>query len=599
MEKLIKYSNGQWSLVKAAPNIDKGHSVFNMDHVNKVVSMKDVGEAKKFAHDIVDSSNAIPRNKLSIKKMINDSRNIKSLALGMSNHILAHPSVGLKVIKEEGQLRKANGDGKKKEIDAGSDHRLAQKLYGSVETPAAETPAAEIPAKNKNEKLYHVKHKDGGFLTEHPTTESRIRVWHGDKEELENKNLEMVPMSSSHKPYTNHTKTGPTYHVTKDGEALTNGPTSIYDIMYGHPDIIESMRDKPSKSGLIPDFIAEAKDRGINIHEFSQGQDDAKKETYELPVVNPHLDHSSSAGSAIASGSESNAGDNSSNRPKEESWYGKHKGGVFTTGVSKDKSSTDNLESMKGKFHVFRADGTRVTKEPLTDEEIKAKGIDSPVYRKKPVYQETPATGSRKREREEQKAKEESLPQRVVYERYNRRAFIHNNPSLTPKEAREKFNKLSDEEKQKPFRPEDHVGKPYVDGFEAEIKSAKIRGQSKAQDNKSEKSTTGNKQQELDAAALQRQLQEYAGKPVPNEKPKRPKIFDSLDIDKVSQIMKNHGNSPEALSRSKDVAIGKLQSLLKDETISNNDFAYWRQAINNATDAKRVYDLMFNHINRK
>lgn len=106
MEKLIKSSNGQWTLTKAAPKLDMGHSVFSMDHVNDVAGMKDHAKAKEYAHKIVDDSNAQPRNKASIKKMINDSKSAKHLAFGMSSHILAHPSEGLKVIKEEDGLEK-------------------------------------------------------------------------------------------------------------------------------------------------------------------------------------------------------------------------------------------------------------------------------------------------------------------------------------------------------------------------------------------------------------------------------------------------------------------------------------------------------------
>lgn len=108
MEKLIKSQNGQWTLAKGAPKIDKGHSVFTMDHVRQVSSMKDHTKAKELAHKVVDESNAQPRNKTSIKNMIDSSKSPKHLAMGMSNHILAHPSEGLKVVKEEGSLEKTD-----------------------------------------------------------------------------------------------------------------------------------------------------------------------------------------------------------------------------------------------------------------------------------------------------------------------------------------------------------------------------------------------------------------------------------------------------------------------------------------------------------
>lgn len=107
MEKLIKHDNGQWELVEsslekgAAPKVDMGHSVFMMDHVNQVAAMKDHAAAKELAHGVVDSSSANPKNKMKIKAMINSSKNPAHLAMGMSNHILAHPSEGLKVVKGE------------------------------------------------------------------------------------------------------------------------------------------------------------------------------------------------------------------------------------------------------------------------------------------------------------------------------------------------------------------------------------------------------------------------------------------------------------------------------------------------------------------
>lgn len=85
----------------AAPKIDVGHSVFTMDHVNQVAVMKDHAAAKELAHGVVDSSSANPKNKMKIKAMIDSSKNPAHLAQGMSNHILAHPGEGLRVIKGE------------------------------------------------------------------------------------------------------------------------------------------------------------------------------------------------------------------------------------------------------------------------------------------------------------------------------------------------------------------------------------------------------------------------------------------------------------------------------------------------------------------
>ena len=84
----------------AAPKIETG-SVFTMDHVNHVASMKDHQAAKSFAHDVLSNSTANPKNRTNIGTMIDKSRSAAHLAQGMSNHILAHPKEGLKVIKDD------------------------------------------------------------------------------------------------------------------------------------------------------------------------------------------------------------------------------------------------------------------------------------------------------------------------------------------------------------------------------------------------------------------------------------------------------------------------------------------------------------------
>ena len=77
---------------------DMGHSVFNMDHVNQVAVMTNLAEAKKFALDILNNSTANASNKAKIKKVIESSRSVVNLAVAMSNHLLAHPGEGLKVV---------------------------------------------------------------------------------------------------------------------------------------------------------------------------------------------------------------------------------------------------------------------------------------------------------------------------------------------------------------------------------------------------------------------------------------------------------------------------------------------------------------------
>lgn len=78
---------------------DKGHSAFEMSHVHEISGMKDHGAAKQRAHAIVDASKANDVNRAKMKRMIDTSKNPRHLASGMSNHILAHPSEGLKTIK--------------------------------------------------------------------------------------------------------------------------------------------------------------------------------------------------------------------------------------------------------------------------------------------------------------------------------------------------------------------------------------------------------------------------------------------------------------------------------------------------------------------
>lgn len=105
MKKLLeleaKLRKAKEELEKAAPKVNMGHSSFTMDHVNEIANMKDHKAAKERAHSIVDKSTANPKNKAKMKMMINGSKNTNHLAQGMSNHVLAHPSEGLKVIKSD------------------------------------------------------------------------------------------------------------------------------------------------------------------------------------------------------------------------------------------------------------------------------------------------------------------------------------------------------------------------------------------------------------------------------------------------------------------------------------------------------------------
>lgn len=86
----------------------KGHSSFTMDHVNAVVKMPH-REGQQYAHKIVEESTANPANKAKMKRMIIGSKSSAHLAQGMSNHILAHPSEGLRVAKSEKLSTDKNG----------------------------------------------------------------------------------------------------------------------------------------------------------------------------------------------------------------------------------------------------------------------------------------------------------------------------------------------------------------------------------------------------------------------------------------------------------------------------------------------------------
>jgi len=105
-EKLKKARQALATAAPAAPPSDgddkkpkKGHSSFTMDHVNAVAGMKDHAAAKKIAHEAIDSSTANDQNRKRMKMMVNGSKSSNHLAQGMSNHVLAHPSEGLKVVK--------------------------------------------------------------------------------------------------------------------------------------------------------------------------------------------------------------------------------------------------------------------------------------------------------------------------------------------------------------------------------------------------------------------------------------------------------------------------------------------------------------------
>mgnify|MGYP003327342626 CR=1 FL=1 len=197
MEKLVKSQNGQWKLVKAAPKLDRGHSVFTMDHVNEVSKMKDHAKAKEHAHKIVDASNAQPHNKASIKNMIDKSRNVNDLARGMSNHILAHPSEGLRVVKEEGdELVKAAPKLDRghsvfimdhvNEVSKMKDHAKAKEYAHKIVDSSNAQPHNKASIKNMIDKSRNVNDLARGMsnhILAHPSEGLRVVKEEGDNDD--------------------------------------------------------------------------------------------------------------------------------------------------------------------------------------------------------------------------------------------------------------------------------------------------------------------------------------------------------------------------------------------------------------------------------
>jgi hypothetical protein len=160
-EMLKVANNGQWQIQKAGEAVapkSMGHSSFTIDHVNQVATTKDHDAAKKIAHKAVDSSTANPKNKAKMKMMINSSRNTAHLAQGMSNYMLAHPSEGLKVVKDE-------------------DMNKADVKYA----PSGRVPATSMPkgwtVDPKTGNFHHSVH--GMIFTTHNPEKNRYEIKHG------------------------------------------------------------------------------------------------------------------------------------------------------------------------------------------------------------------------------------------------------------------------------------------------------------------------------------------------------------------------------------------------------------------------------------
>lgn len=83
------------------PNISTGF--FCMDDANAVAAMKDLAQAKQYAHskiqEFVDTHpKAKAANIEKARKMIDASSNINKLVMNIGSLVLAHPSEGLKVL---------------------------------------------------------------------------------------------------------------------------------------------------------------------------------------------------------------------------------------------------------------------------------------------------------------------------------------------------------------------------------------------------------------------------------------------------------------------------------------------------------------------
>lgn len=84
---------------KLPENPHMGNSVFSMNDVNAVAEMRDLAAAKRYAIDLIEKSTANAKNKAQISAVVLSSKDIVNLSLSMANHILAHPSENLKVIR--------------------------------------------------------------------------------------------------------------------------------------------------------------------------------------------------------------------------------------------------------------------------------------------------------------------------------------------------------------------------------------------------------------------------------------------------------------------------------------------------------------------
>jgi len=74
---------------------DNGQGIFTMDFIGSIQAMP-LADASKLALEVIELSAAVPSNKTKASAMIQSSRTMKNLMIGMSNFSLSHQ--GLKTL---------------------------------------------------------------------------------------------------------------------------------------------------------------------------------------------------------------------------------------------------------------------------------------------------------------------------------------------------------------------------------------------------------------------------------------------------------------------------------------------------------------------
>lgn len=72
---------------------------FTMDTVHAVMAKKDLIEAKEMVYKIIKEAPARSDNVRKATAMVEKANSINSLAMGITNYMLAHPSENLKTLR--------------------------------------------------------------------------------------------------------------------------------------------------------------------------------------------------------------------------------------------------------------------------------------------------------------------------------------------------------------------------------------------------------------------------------------------------------------------------------------------------------------------